>query len=172
MSHKTNKQTDCPVSQFTNSDLCLIYESSFKFCRAFYAILVLIAFLLRNQWVLLAAIVLMYLRIFSIKLDFPYQFHALFIRKWLNDKSEPVLKEKSELNFVFGMMATMLLIAFLLIYFNKFVTFAWIFVLIVDFLMFLAALVNFCLATLIYILFKNIFKIKKKKILTNENKKN
>jgi len=49
---------------------------------------------------------------FSIKLDFPYQFHALFIRKWLNDKSEPVLKEKSELNFVFGMMATMLLIAF------------------------------------------------------------
>jgi len=125
-----------------------------------YAILVLIAFLLRNQWLLLATIVLMFLRIFSIKLDFPYQCHVILLRKLLKDKSEPVAKEKSELNFVFGTMATFLLVGFLFIYFRKFVNYAWIFVLIVDLLMFLAVFVGFCLATLMYISFKKIFKSK------------
>lgn len=148
-------QTKCPIP---NSKHYLVYESSLKFCRTFYAVLVLISFLLRNQWLLLAAIILMFLRLFSIKLDFPYQFHVLFLRKLLKDKSEPIMKEKSELNFVFGMMAFLLLIGFLFIYFNKFVNFAWIFVLIIDFLMFLAAFVGFCIATLIYIFLKKYFK--------------
>jgi len=95
MSHKTNKQTDCPVSQFTNSDLCLIYESSFKFCRAFYAILVLIAFLLRNQWVLLAAIVLMYLRIFQLNLIFHINFTPYLLENGLMINQSRYLKKKA-----------------------------------------------------------------------------
>ena len=152
----TIDQIKCPISY--NSKHCLIYESSFKFCRTIYAILVLISFLLHNQWLLLATIILMFLRLFSIKLDFPYQFHALFIRKLLKDKSEPISKEKSELSFVFGIMSLFLLVGFLLIYFNKFVNFAWLFILITDLLMFLAAFVGFCIATLMYIFFKKIFK--------------
>jgi len=152
----------CPVA--VNSRHCLIYNSSFKFCRAVYAILVLISFLLENQWLLLAAVVLMSLRIFSVKLDFAYQFHALFLRKLLKDKSEAVPKETSELNFVFGVMTLFLLIGFLFIYFEKFVDFAWIFVLITDLLMFLAVFVGFCLATIIYIFLKKIKnKIRNKK---------
>jgi len=154
-------QTKCPIP--SNSKYFLVYESSLKFCRTFYAVLVLISFLLRNEWLLLATIILMFLRLFSVKLDLPYQFHVLFLRKLLKDKSEPVKKEKSELNFVFGMMAFLLLIGFLFIYFNKFVNFAWIFILMVDFLMFLAALVGFCLATLIYVFFKKILKKQEKK---------
>ena len=152
-------QTKCPIP---NSKHFLVYESSLKFCRTFYAVLVLISFLFRNQWLLFATIVLMFLRLFSVKLDLPYQFHALFLRKLLKDKSKPVMKEKSELNFVFGMMAILLLIGFLLIYFNKFVDFAWIFILMIDLLMFLAALVGFCVATLMYVFFKKIFKKQKK----------
>lgn len=151
-----NVQAQCPISN--NSKHCLIYNSSFKFCRLVYAVLVLVAFLLHNQWVLLATIVLMFLRIFSIKLDFPYQFHTLFLRKLFKDKSKPVLKEISELNFVFGVMTFFLLIGFLFIHFGKFVDFAWIFVLMTDLLMFLAVFVGFCLATLIYVFFKKIFK--------------
>ncbi len=152
----TIDQKKCPISN--NSKHVLIYENSFKFCRTIYAILVLISFLLRNQWLLLATIILMFLRLFSIKLDFPYQFHALVLRKLLKDKSEPISKEKSELTFVFGVMSLFLLIGFLFIYFNKFVNFAWLFVLITDLLMFLAAFVGFCLATLMYIFLKKIFK--------------
>lgn len=152
----TTSQIKCPLS--SNSKHYLIYESSFKFCRAVYALLVLISFLLRNQWLLLVTIILMFLRLFSIKLDFPYQFHALFLRKLLRDKSEPVLKEKSEMTFVFGVMSLFLLIGFLLIHFNKFVNFAWLFILIVDLLMFLAAFVGFCIATLMYIFFKKFFR--------------
>lgn len=149
-------QAQCPISH--NSKHYLIYDNSFRFCRVVYAILASIAFLLHNQWWLLATIILMFLRIFSIKLDFPYQFHVLFLRKLLKDKSEPVLKETAELNFVFGAMSLFLLIGFLFIYFGKFVDFAWIFVLITAFLMFLAVFVGFCLATMMYIFFKKIFK--------------
>lgn len=152
----TIDQIKCPIP--LNSKHCLIYESSFKFCRTIYAVLVLISFLLHNQWLLLATIILMFLRLFSIKLDFPYQFHALFLRKLLKDKSEPISKEKSELTFVFGVMSLFLLVGFLFIYFNKFVNFAWLFILITDLLMFLAAFVGFCIATLMYIFFKKIFK--------------
>jgi len=148
----------CPLASYSKQ--CLIYESSLKFCRIVYAILALISFLLRSQWLLLLTIILMFLRTFSIKLDFPYQFHALFLRKLLKDKSEPVVKETSELNFVFAAMALFLLVGFLFIYFGKFVDFAWIFVLITDLLMFLAVFTGFCLATLTYILFKKIFESK------------
>jgi len=155
------EETKCPIPN-NNSKTCLIYESSFKFCRAVYAVLVLISFILKNEWILLITIILMLLRLFSIKLDIPYQFHALFLRKLLKDESEPIVKEKSELNFVFGMMAILLLIGYLFIHFNKFVSWAWIFVLIIDFLMFLAVFVGFCLATLMYIFLKKIFNKNKK----------
>ena len=151
-----NIQTQCPISH--HSKQYLIYNSSLKFCRTVYAVLVLIAFFLRNQWLLLATIILMFLRIFSIKLDFPYQFHALFLRKLLKDKSKPVLKESSELNFVFGMMSLLLLIGFVFIYFGKFVKAAWIFILVIDLLMFLAVFVGFCLATLMYVFYKKYIK--------------
>ncbi|MFN3301864.1 MAG: DUF4395 family protein [Patescibacteria group bacterium] len=153
---ENTNQIKCPLSY--NSKHCLIYESSLKFCRIVYAILVLISFFTRNQWLLLATIILMFLRLFSIKLDFPYQFHVLFLRKLLKDKSEPVLKEESELIFVFGAMALFLLVGFFLIYFGKFINFGWLFILIIDLLMFLAVFVGLCIATLMYIFFKKIFR--------------
>jgi hypothetical protein len=96
--------------------------------------------------------------IFSIKLNIPYQFHALVLRKLLKEGPAPIQKESGEINFVSGMTAGLLFIGFLLIYFGKFVDFAWIYILIVDLLIFLACFVGFCVATLMYVFFKKIFK--------------
>jgi len=137
---------------------CLIYDSSLRFSRATYGTLVLIAFLIHNQWLVLATSLLMVFGTFSIKFNIPYQFHALVLRKLLKDKSAPIQKESGELNFVSGMTAGLLFIGFLLLYFGKFVDFAWIFILIMALLIFLACFVGFCVATLMYVFLKKIFK--------------
>lgn len=136
---------------------CSIYDSSLRFSRAIYGILVLTAFFIHNQWLVLAASILMILGIFSIKLNIPYQFYNLILKKLLKEKSVSIQKDSAELNFVAGMTATLLLIGFLFIYFGKFIDFAWIYLLVVDFLIFLACFVGFCVATLMYIFFKKIF---------------
>ncbi len=137
---------------------CSIYNNSLKFSRAIYGILVLISFFIHNQWLILVTSVLMAFGIFSIKLNIPYQFHALVSRGLLKEKSEPIQKESGELNFVAGMTAALLFIGFLFLYFEKFVDFAWIFILIMAFLIFLACFVGFCVATLMYVFYKRIFK--------------
>lgn len=137
---------------------CLIYDNSLRFSRAIAGTLTLIAFLIHNYWLVLAASILVGLRVFSVKIDILYQFHALVLRKLLKERTEPIQKESGELNFVAGMTAMLLFIGFLFIYFGKFVDFAWIFILIVSLLIFLACFVGFCVATLMYIFFKKTFK--------------
>ncbi|MFA5022344.1 MAG: DUF4395 family protein [Patescibacteria group bacterium] len=138
---------------------CQIHDDSLKFSRAVYGILVLIAVLTRNQWLVLITSLLMTLGIFSLKLNIPYQFHALVVKKFKKENPLPIQKESAELNFVSGMTAALLLIGFLFLYFNKFVNFAWIYILVVDLLIFLACFVGFCVATLMYVFFKKIFKL-------------
>jgi len=132
---------------------CLIYNGSLRFSRATYGVLALIAFLLHNQWLVLVVSILMILGVFSLKFNIPYQVHA----KLTGKRSAPIQKELGELNFVSGMTGALLLIGFLLIYFDKFVSFAWIYILIVTLLIFLACFVGFCVATLMYVLLKKIF---------------
>jgi len=133
---------------------CSIYNGSLRFSRAVYGIMVLIAFFLHNHWLVLATSILMILGIFSLKLNIPYQIHALLLSR---SSKEKVQKESAELNFVAGMTAVLLLVGFFLIYFDKFTSFAWIYLLVVDFLIFLACFVGFCVATLMYVFFKRIF---------------
>lgn len=139
---------------------CLIYDDSLKFSRSIAGILALIAVLIHNHWLVLVASILVGVRIFSLKFDLPYQFHYLLLRKLLKKKTEPIEKEFGELNFVSGMMAVFLFIGFLFLHFKKFVDFAWIFVLIVALLIFVACFVGFCIATLMYTFLKKIFKFK------------
>ena len=137
---------------------CRIYDSSLRFSRATYGTLVLIAFLIQNQWLVLAVSLLMAFGAFSVKFNIPYQFHALVLRKLLKERPEPIQKESGELNFVAGMTAGLLFVGFLFLYLGKFVDFAWIFILIMALLIFLACFVGFCVATLMYVFFKKIFK--------------
>ena len=135
---------------------CLIYDKSLRFARAIYGILALIAFLTHNHWLVLAISLLMAFGAFSIKFNIIYQFHALVLRKLLKERTEPIPKESGELNFACGMAASLLFISFLFLYFEKFVDFAWILILITALLMFLASFVGFCVATLMYAFLKKI----------------
>ena len=137
---------------------CLIYDKSLRFSRAIYGILTLIAFIIHNHWLVLATSLLLAFGAFSIKFNILYQLHALVLRKLLKRRLEPIQKELGELNFVSGMTAALLFIGFLFLYFGKFVDFAWIFILVMSLLIFLACFVGFCVATLTYVFFKKIFK--------------
>lgn len=137
---------------------CQIHDNSLRFSRAVYAILVLIAVLIHSQWLVLAVSILTLLGALSLKLNVFYQFHSLVIKKILNDKSMLVTKELGELNFVAAATGILLLIGFLWLYYGKADDYAWIYVLIVDLLIFLACLVGFCVATLMYVLLKKLFK--------------
>ena len=132
---------------------CLIYNNSLRFSRATYGILLLIAFFIHSQWLVLAVSLLTILGAFSLKLNIPYQFHALIFKK----KFELIPKELGELNFVAGATGILLFIGFLFLYFGKFVNFAWIYILIVAMMIFLACFVGFCVATLMYVFLKRFF---------------
>jgi len=137
---------------------CQIQDDSLKFSRAIYAIMVLVAVITHNQWLVLTVAFLTILGSFSFKLNIFYQFHSLVIRKMLGSKTMPIQKESGELSFVSGMTGFLLLVGFLWLYSGQAADLAWIYVLIVDFLIFLACLVGFCVATLMYVILKKILK--------------
>ncbi len=132
---------------------CLIYNGSLKFSRATYGVLLLVAILIHSQWLVLAVAILTILGAVSLKLNIPYQFHVLIFKK----NSAPIHKELGELNFVAGATGLLLFVGFGFLYFNKFVDAAWVYLLIVDMMIFLACFVGFCVATLMYVFFKKLF---------------
>lgn len=136
---------------------CLIHNGSLRFSRATYGLLLLLSILIRSQWLVLIIAVLTILGAFSLKLNLPYQIHVLMFKK----KSSPTPKEFGELSFVAIATGILLLIGFGLLYFNKFTEFVWAYLLVVDLMIFLACFVGFCVATLMYVLFKKMF-VKKK----------
>jgi hypothetical protein len=137
---------------------CQIHDAALKFSRAVYGILVLIAVLIQSEWLVLAAAILVILGAVSFKLNIAYQFYILVLKKILNDKSPLVLKESGELSFVAGMTGVLLLVGYIWLYYAKVDDFAWVYILIVDLLIFLACFVGFCVATLMYVLLKKLFK--------------
>jgi len=137
---------------------CSIYDKcSLNFFRAVCGFLALFAFLFQNIWLILITALLFFFGIFSMKLNFLYQFYRLFSNKMLKQKIAPIEKDPGELRFVYAFTATLFFVSFLLLYFDKFVNFAWGLDLLVSFLTLLASFANICLATLMYVLFKKVF---------------
>lgn len=138
---------------------CSIYNSnSLNFFRASCGVLALVAFLFKNNWLVLATGILVSFGIFSMNFNILYQFHSLVLRKLTKEEIKPIQKESGELRFVYGFTATLFFIGFFLLYFEKFAGFGWALVLIVSFLMLLASFANICVASLMYAFFKKIFK--------------
>ena len=137
---------------------CEIYDNrSLNFFRAICGFLPLLAFLIHNIWLVLITALLFFVGMFSMKLNFIYQFYNLFSKRILKFQTTPIEKDPGELRFVYGFTSAMFLISFLLLYFNKFTGFAWGLDLLVSFLTLLASFANICLAALMYIIFKKIF---------------
>lgn len=134
---------------------CLIvYNNAWRFSIATYGILALIAYLIQSPWLALATTILMLFGAISINCNILYQFFS----RVLGNKSETIEKEPGESSFVYGLTGSLLLIGFLLIYFGKFVSVAWILILILVFLMLLAGFTGVCVASLMYAVFKKVFK--------------
>ena len=100
---------------------------------------------------------IMSLGIFSLKLNFVYQFHALFLRKITKEKTLAQPKDSGESKFVSGFIGFLLLIDFVVLYFGKYQGAAWVVLLIISLLFFLACFAGVCVASLVYALFKKAF---------------
>ena len=135
---------------------CLIYNNSLRFSRATYGVLLVIAFIFRLEWLVLLVSVLTVLGAITLKLNIPYQLHYL-VSKYIRHRYEPIPKESGELNFVAGATGFLLIVGYVFLYLNKYEDFAWIYILVVTLLIFLACFVGFCVATLMYILLKKLF---------------
>jgi len=104
---------------------CLIYDSSLRFSRATYGVLILIAFFARSQWLVLAVSLYQFLELFF-KVNILTNCTLYFLKRIRTSS-----KESGELNFVAGATGMLLLVGFLFLYFDKFTDFAWIYILIV-----------------------------------------
>jgi hypothetical protein len=155
-----SKDIDFYLNNFnTPMQQCSIYDSrSLNFFRAVCGFLALAAFFIQNSWLVLLVGLLFLFGVFSMKFNFLYQFYGLISTKLLKQKVIPTTKDPGELRFVYGFTATMFLISFFLLYFGKFTAFAWGLDLLVAFLTLLASFANICLAAMMYVLFKKIFK--------------
>ncbi|MFH1255251.1 MAG: DUF4395 family protein [bacterium] len=135
----------------------MIYNRSLRFSKTVYGILALIAFFIQSQWLIFSISVLMIFEIFSIKISIPYQFHVFASKKFFAQRYNPIEKESGELAFVCGLAGGPLFIGFLLLYFGKFIGFAWILILAIAFLLLLSGMAGLCVASLSYVIFKKIF---------------
>jgi len=108
---------------------------------------------MQNPWLLLSASVLMIVGAISINCNIFYRFYSRML-----GKSETIEKEPGESSFVYGLTGSLLLIGFLLLYLGKFISLTWILILILVFLMLLSGLTGVCVASLMYAIFKKVFK--------------
>lgn len=137
---------------------CTIYNNkSLNFFRAVCGFLALGAFLFHNMWLVLITGLLFLFGTFSMRFNFIYQIHNFFSSKVLKQEFEAIPKDSGELKFVYGFTAVCFLISFFLLYFEKFITFAWGLNVLVSFLTLLASFANICAAAFMYIMFKKIF---------------
>jgi hypothetical protein len=138
---------------------CSIYDRSLRFSRAIYGVLVLIGFLTRDHRYVFVVIIMLALGTISVKLNIPYDLHYLFVKYVLRKRFPAIQKESTELRYVSAMTGILLLIGFLCIYYDRFVTFGWIWLLVMSLFLFLACFAGFCVATLSYAIFKKLFGI-------------
>ena len=142
---------------------CEIYDDrALNFFRAVCGFLALFAFLIHSIWLVLVVALLFFLGVFSMKFNFIYHAYGLVSNKLLKQDMTVITKDPDELRFVYGFTSVCFFISFFLLYFGKFVSFAWGLDLLVSFLTLLASFANICLAALIYVVLKKI--IEKNKV--------
>lgn len=136
---------------------CLIDNDSLRFGRTVHGLLLLAAFLFQNEPLILIVIILMVAGIISIKYNLFYQVHQRLLRRSLKDDLTLVEKEIGEIRFACTLSSIFLIIAFTLLCLGKYITIAWVLVLIVSILMLFAGILGLCTASLIYGGFKKFF---------------
>lgn len=142
---------------------CSFLNDSSRFSKLVYGSMALIAFLIRSKWLVLIISILMCLSAFSLSLNISYRIRIFVEKNLLKKRVVPLRKEPGELRFSYAMASVLILVGFLLLQFTKYTTFAWTYILIVSFMLFIACFVGFCMGVLMYVAFKK-FLLKTKTI--------
>lgn len=142
---------------------CSFLDDSSRFSKLVYGGMILIAFIAYNKWLVLITSILMFLSACSLNFNVSYWIYFFTKKNLLKKKVELLQKEPGELRFSYAMAGVLIFIGFLLLQFTKYTTFAWIYVLVVSFMLFIACFVGFCVAILLYVACKK-FLIKMKNI--------
>ncbi|MFA5746959.1 MAG: DUF4395 family protein [Candidatus Paceibacterota bacterium] len=137
---------------------CSISNSSLKFARNVSGFLIMVAYLLKNVPMTITIAVIMLLGAVSIKMNIFYQFHFKFLGKNKLPVSE---RDKGEIIFSWTMGGLFLVIGLVLVYYDLALA-GWIFILMTSLLMFCAGFLNFCVASMMYAVFKKMIQSKKK----------
>ncbi len=135
---------------------CSFLDDSSRFSKLVYGGMILIAFLTYNKWLVLFTSILMFLSAYSLNLNVSYRIYFFMKKSLLKKKIETLQKEPGEIRFSYAMASILIFIGFLLLQFTKYTTFAWMYVLVVSFMLFIACFVGFCVAILLYIACKKI----------------
>lgn len=130
---------------------CSVYDSSMKFSRFTYGVLALTAYFIQSSFLVLVVSLMTIMGAYSLAFNIPYQLHKPFKKKTI----DPIEKDSGELRFGCTATGVMLLIGFALLEFTPYTIAAWTYVLMITAMIFLASLVGFCPATLIYIVVRN-----------------
>ena len=136
----------------------LICEKSFRFSRTIYGILLLIAYLINNIWLVLVVGILMGMGAVSMNYNLFYQLRLRFLGKNFTSKPLMVTKDINEVRFACVIASIFLVLAFLLFYFWNLRSLAWILTGLVIILSLLAGLTGVCVGSIMYVFFKKIFK--------------
>lgn len=89
----------------------LIHEDSLRFSMVLYGILVLLAYLLNNFWIMLAIGVLMGVGSISINYNLFYQLHSSCLRRIFSKESPSPSKDINEARFAGSVAAILLFLA-------------------------------------------------------------
>jgi len=146
---------------------CSFLNDSSRFSKLVYGSMALVAFLIHSKWLVLAISVLMCLSAFSLSLNISYRISVFVKKNLLKKKVAPSQKEPGEFRFSYAMASILIFIGFLLLQFTEYATFAWTYILIVSFMLFVACFVGFCMGILIYVAFKKLL-LKTKTILNKQ----
>lgn len=140
--------------------ICPVSSGSLSFSRFLYGGLALVAYLFRIHWLVGVVSIFLILGMFSLEYDIVYQVHLWFSKKFLRKENKSIQKERGELSFVCGMAGIFFLVSFLLLYFGKIVSFAWVLVLLFSGLLILSGVTGSCIVSLLFVFFKKVFRIK------------
>ena len=135
---------------------CLVDNKSLNFSRSAYAVLVLFAVFLKDENIFIFLIVLTILGGFSLKYNIYnifYQIHKILKKK----NTEITLRKRNFDEATFGFLAAgiFFLIGFFVLKFTPYTSFAWNYVLFVVGLVVITSILDFCIATFVYVVIKN-----------------
>jgi len=130
---------------------CSFLDDSSRFTKLVYGGLIFAAFLLRSEWLVLFTSILAVFSALSPRLNVSNVIYHFVKRNFFGKDIEPVHREPGEVRFSYAMAGTLIFAGFLLLRFTPYAELAWVYILFVSSMLFIACFLGFCAGILLYI---------------------